>query len=108
MLSEISTPPGSSVSREIEEQVQKLTAISFEIALQFGIHAARLQLHRPNHGDLICIGEDYTDCEDGNSHKGSSVPVDLVVVPGFQKFGDGRADTTVKRSLAPCEFYPQL
>ena len=90
----------------MEDEIRQMTNLACEIALQFGVHSAQLRLSAPNRGEQVQIGEEFHDCEDGDSHKGSVYGVDLVIVPGLQKIGDGRSDMSSKWTIVPCEFYP--
>ncbi|KAF2671474.1 hypothetical protein BT63DRAFT_477946 [Microthyrium microscopicum] len=99
---------GGNLRETLREEVDHITALAFQIALQFGIHPARLQLIIPQPDQSVQIGDEYQDCEDGNTNKGSIVTVDLVVLPGLEKVGDGRLDLNSKRAIVPCEVYPVL
>jgi hypothetical protein len=104
-LSEVAQLSNNTISSEVEDQIHQLVNIAGEIALQFGIQTAQLQLFFPNCGENIQIGEEFQDCEDGDFHRGSICTADLVVVPGLQKIGDGRSDMASKCIIVPCEFY---
>jgi hypothetical protein len=106
VLSEVSSLSNSSVRSEVVDQIIQMTDLAREIALQFGVHSAQLRLSIPNRGEEIQIGEEFHDCEDGDCNRGSTCTVDLVVVPGLQKIGDGRFDMSSKRIIVPCEIYP--
>src|SRR5271154_7080687 len=106
ILSEVSKLSNSSVRSEVEDEIRQMVNLAREIALQFGVHSAQLRLLIPNRGELVQIGEEFHDCEDGDCHRGSIYGVDLVIVPGLQKIGDGRSDMSSKRTIVPCEFYP--
>lgn len=106
IFSEVSKLSNSSVRSEAEDEIRHMANLAREIALQFGVHSAQLRLSVPNHGEQVQIGEEFHDCEDGDCHKGSIYGVDLVIVPGLQKIGDGRSDMSSKRTIVPCEFYP--
>jgi hypothetical protein len=106
VLVEVSRLSGSSPRAEIEE-VQQIALQARDLALQFGLHSARLQLYMPEHGVEVQIGEDVHDCEDGDCDRGAKHYVDLVTLPGLQKIGDGRSDMHSKRTLVPCEIYPE-
>lgn len=105
VLSEVSQLSGSSRPSQLEE-VQQITYEARNLALQFGLHSARLQLNMPERGEQVQIGADVHDCEDGDCDMGSRFLVDLVTLPGLQKFGDGKVDMSLKRTLVPCEIYP--
>jgi hypothetical protein len=106
VLSEVSRLSNSLVRSEVEDQIRQITNLAREIALQFGVQTAQLQLSVPNRGGDIQIGEEFHDCQDGDSYKGEVCAVDLVIVPGLQKIGDGRFDMNSKRIIVPCEIYP--
>jgi hypothetical protein len=90
----------------LNEEVHQITLESRDLAMQFGLHAARLQLLMPTRGDEVRIGADIHDCEDGDCDRGSRHVVDLVTLPGLQIVGDGQSDHVHKRTLVPCEIYP--
>ena len=83
-----------------------MVALGRDIALQFGIQPAQMQLVIPGHGEKIKIGERYHDCEDADSFKGKTQSVDIVTAPGLQKVGDGRSELGSQRAMVPCEIYP--
>ena len=95
-------PPAS-----LDEEIRQIALQSLDLAMQFGLHAARLELIKPSRGDEIRIGSSVHDCEDGDCDKGARHVVDLVTLPGLQIIGDGRSETTFKRVLIPCEIYPR-
>jgi len=105
ILTEISRLSNNTVRREVEDQIRQFVNIAREIALQFGIQTAQLRLLVPNRGEEIQIGEEFHDCEDGDCYRGSACTVDLVIVPGLQKIGDGRSDMSSKGTIVPCEIY---
>lgn len=107
ILSEIAGLSNNSVGGEVEDKVRQVADLAVEIALQFGINSTQLQLIMPNRGEQVEIGEEFYDCEDGDCNKGASYTVDLVVLPGLQKLGDGKSDANSKRTIVPCEFYPE-
>jgi hypothetical protein len=92
----------------LEEEVHQITVEAKDVAMQFGLHAARLQLLMPTPGDKIQIGAEIHDCEDGDCDRGSKHIVDLVTLPGLQIIGDGQLDHVYKRTLVPCEIYPHV
>lgn len=106
LLVQISSLSNSDLPSDIEKDVYKIAMLAAEIGLQFGIHPAQLVLKIPVRGEQVQIGPEVHDCEDGDRNAGSRFPVDLVVVPGLQKVGDGRADLASMRVIVPCEIYP--
>ena len=108
VLSEVSKLSNKKVSDEVEDEVREMANLCLEIALQFGIHSAELRLSVPERGEQITIGEEFQDCQDGDRYKGIVHAVDLVIVPGLQKIGDGRSDMTTKYIVVPCGIYPEL
>lgn len=106
VLSEVSGLSNSFVPSEVVDQIRQMANLAREIALQFGVHAAQLRLSVPARGEQVQIGEEFHDCEDGDCNRGSICAVDLVIVPGLQKIGDGRSDMTSRRIIVPCEIYP--
>ncbi|KAI9769805.1 MAG: hypothetical protein M1840_003799 [Geoglossum simile] len=108
VLSEVSKLSDGRVSGDIEDEVREMANLCFSIALQFGIHTAQLRLSVPDRGEQITIGDEFRDCQDGERYKGTVYAVDLVVVPGLQKIGDGGSDMTTKHIVVPCGIYPEL
>jgi hypothetical protein len=93
---------------EIEVEVREMVQVTLEIALQFGVQPAQLQLYKSELGDLVTMGEDFQDCEDADMRKGAQYFVNLVVSPGLRKIGDGgRSTKIITRAIVPCEIYPQ-
>jgi len=106
VLNEVTRSSGATPGGEVEE-VQQIALQARDLALQFGLHPAQLQLYKPKHGDEVQIGEEVHNCEDGDCDRGAKHLVGLVTLPGLQKIGDGRADIQSKRTLVPCEIYPK-
>ena len=106
MFHEVSKLSNSQVRRELQDEVRQMATVASQIAIQFGVHPAQLQLSFPKSGERVEIGADFQDIEDGEDSKGVVYSVDLVVVPGLQKIGDGKSDMTSKRSIVPCEIFP--
>jgi hypothetical protein len=98
----------SLVRSEVEDKIPQIANLAREIALQFGVQTAQLRLSVPTYGEEIQIGEEFHDCEDGDRYRGSVCAVDLVIVPGLQKIGDGQSDMTSNRIIVPCEIYSHL
>ncbi|MCJ1343006.1 hypothetical protein MMC31_001195 [Peltigera leucophlebia] len=106
VLSEVSRLSNSLVPSYVEAEIHKMADLAREIALQFGVHTAQLRLSVPHHGAQIRIGEEFYDCEDGDSERGTVYQVDLVIFPGLERIGDGRSDMSSKQIITPCEIYP--
>lgn len=106
ILSEVASLSNATVRSEIQDQIRQMVTLGRDIALQFGIQPAQMQLIIPKHGETIMIGEKFHDCEDGDSFKGKTHSVDLVTAPGLQKIGNGRSDLSSQRHMVPCEIYP--
>jgi len=104
---QVTNMTNGSLRAETEDEIRQITYLAREIALQFGIHPAHLQLVIPARGETIEIGKMYHDCCDADYHKGRIYQVDLVTAPGLQKIGDGRSDLTTKSTIVPCEIYPE-
>jgi hypothetical protein len=105
ILSQVSRLSNSSIKPEVEDKIPQIAYLARNISLQFGVQTAELRLSVPNCGEKIQIGEEFQDCEDGDLFRGSTCIVDLVIVPGLQKIGDGRSDMGSKRVIVPCEIY---
>jgi hypothetical protein len=108
LLSEAAELSDNVLGPDVEENVREMVDVSLKIALQFGVQSAQLQLCSPEPGDHVKMGTDFHDCEDGDLKKGFEYEVDLVVAPGLQKIGDGRSNKASKRTIVPCEIYPQI
>lgn len=106
LLSEVASLSERSISDATREEVRQVVVLGREIALQFGIHTAKLCLLVPDRGEQVRIGAEYHDCQDGDLKKGTSYTVDLVPAPGLQKEGDGRSDMDTVRTIVPCQIYP--
>jgi hypothetical protein len=104
-LSEFAKLCNGVVSEEVENEIGQLVEQSFELAVQFGVQPARLHLLFPERGEVITIGPDYHETQDGDEAKGSSFEVDLVTAGGLQKVGDGRSDMVTKRAIFPCQVW---
>ncbi|KUJ12159.1 uncharacterized protein LY89DRAFT_688620 [Mollisia scopiformis] len=106
VLSEVANLSHAEIRPEIQDQIRQMVALGRDIALQFGIQPAQMQLVVPKYGEKIKIGEKFHDCEDGDSFKGKTQSVDIVTAPGLEKLGDGRSDLSAQRAMVPCEIYP--
>lgn len=106
VLNEVAKFSNNSLQNETEREVGLMVNLARDIALQFGINPAQLRVVVPRYGDRVQIGEEYHDCEDGDCSSDSFFTVDLLVVPGLQKIGDGRSEMISKRVIVPCEIYP--
>jgi hypothetical protein len=106
-LHEVAQLSHSNVGIKVENEIHEIVNLSLDIALQFGVHAAQLQLLSPGRGERIEIGEDFHHCEDADYCRGSTYTVDLVILPGLKKIGDGRSDMSSRRTIIPCEIYPE-
>jgi hypothetical protein len=88
-----------------KDDIREAALIAREIAMQFGVNPANLQLLRPEQGEEVEIGTEFHDCYDGDTHAGRRYIVDLVTLPGLQKIGDGRSDRTSVRTIVPCDVF---
>jgi hypothetical protein len=98
---------GVALPDSIEADLQSVTRLVSEFAIQCGIHQAKLCLRFPARGESVTIGSEYHHCIDGDMARNSKVDVDIVVLPGLCKVGDGASDTTTLKSFVPCKIYPQ-
>lgn len=106
-LSGIAELSNNHVSSKVEEEVWQIARLVQDIALQFGVNPARLELCMPARGDRVRIGDTFRDYENGDLDRGSTLVVDLLIMPGFQKIGDGRKDLNTRRTIVPCDIYPE-
>jgi hypothetical protein len=106
ILQEVSSLSNAMLRPDIKSDVSRIAKMAAAIAIQFGVHPARLELLEASRGENIKIGSDFHDCEDGDIEKGASYQIDMIVAPGLRKVGNGRADLTVRRTVIPCEIYP--
>ncbi|KAK3353911.1 hypothetical protein B0T25DRAFT_453808 [Lasiosphaeria hispida] len=91
---------------EIEDKVGEITSVAGALALEVGVHRAYLGLAVPQRGELVQIGHEFIDCEDGDAARGTFETVDLVVSPHLYRVGDGRGDLTTAKAIHPGEIYP--
>jgi len=102
----VSRLSGSSPRDDLAGEVRQVTELAQDLALQFGLHPAQLQLLMPRSMDEVQIGADFHDCENGDCERGTRCLVDIVTLPGLRKVGDGRSESESKNTLVPCEVYP--
>jgi hypothetical protein len=108
LLKAFSAVAGVALGPKMEDEVRELTLQAQGLALQFGLHTSKLNLVVPTRGDQVQIGAEFHDCEDGDLERGKMLAVDLVPVPGLEKIGDGKSDLDIKRTIVPCEIFPEL
>lgn len=105
-LRQIATLAGATINERLEQEIVQVTNGVSELAFQFGVHPAHLEMKVPFPGDRVQIGPEYHECDNGDNARGTTVGVDLMVFPGLQKIGDGRSDMVSRRIIVPCEIYP--
>ncbi|KAK0615160.1 hypothetical protein B0T17DRAFT_497746 [Bombardia bombarda] len=98
---------GVMVSEEIQDKVDETVRCAGELALEFGVHKAKICFGLPGHGDTVQIGAEFVDCEDGDSGRGALEVVELAVSPSLFMIGDGRNDLITANCLWPGEIYPR-
>jgi hypothetical protein len=96
---------GMPPTNEATRTIQRLTRLASELGLQFGVQPTHLNLSRPKPGQVVEIGREVFDCQDGDREKGKKVKVDLLVAPGIFKLGDGKGNLLAKIPLVPCDIY---
>ncbi|KAF2395574.1 hypothetical protein EJ06DRAFT_585829 [Trichodelitschia bisporula] len=89
-----------------EREIRQIVRLVGEIALQFGMQSAHLELFEPKFKDEIKIGDDFEDCENKDMDRGMKFEVHLVTLPGLRKIGDGRTDMRTPRTIVACGIYP--
>ncbi|KAK3311886.1 hypothetical protein B0H66DRAFT_571190 [Apodospora peruviana] len=90
---------------ELQDDIRNMVQLSFEIALQFGVNQANLNLLTTIAGETVVIGNDFHDCEDAEANRGTRTRVDFMVSPGLQRIGDGRQEMARKNTVVPCEIF---
>ncbi|KAK3317052.1 hypothetical protein B0H66DRAFT_605313 [Apodospora peruviana] len=98
---------GSSVSGEIEGIVDEIVRSASLLAVEFGAHGAKICFGMPKTRDIVQIGTEFVDCEDGDGNRGALETVQLAVSPSLFMIGDGRNDLTTATCLFPGEIYPE-
>ena len=96
----------SELHDEILTRVTEITKLAGELALEAGVHRAFLGLSVPDRGDVVEMGPDFVDCEDGDAARGEVETVELVVRPRLFCIGDGLDDVATERSIHAGEIYP--
>jgi hypothetical protein len=89
----------------VQDLLLGIAETAAEVAFQFGIQPATLQLSIPHSHQQVVIGDEYHDCIDADSFRGAGTDVELVVSPGVIRLGDGRANMNSRISLVPCQIY---
>ncbi|KAK3343428.1 hypothetical protein B0T25DRAFT_572439 [Lasiosphaeria hispida] len=90
---------------DLESEIRSMVRLTFEIAVQFGINQAGLSLLAATSGEMVVIGAEFHDCEDGEEHRGTRTHVDFVVSPGLVRVGDGREEMARRRTVLACEVF---
>jgi len=95
------------VPEDLNEDIFQIVQLAGELSLEFGCQRTLLGVERPRRGDAVTIGQGYVDCQDGDSSRGKTEVVHLVVMPKFFRVGDGRSDLKMVKVICPGEIYPQ-
>jgi hypothetical protein len=106
LLKALTTLSGHPLPPSVEKEVHDIVRLSSEYAMQIGVNPAQLFIGVPLHREIVQIGSEYHDYQNGDSDRGTPATVDLMVAPGVLKVGDGRSDLETRRSIVPCVFYP--
>jgi hypothetical protein len=88
-------------------EIRQTVKLAREIALQFGIHPATLQLYFQGRNDTIEIGTEFYDCNSGTMNAGEERTIDIATCPGLRKIGDGKLDMESVLTIVPCEIIPK-
>ncbi|KAK3991432.1 hypothetical protein QBC44DRAFT_379679 [Cladorrhinum sp. PSN332] len=94
------------ISEEIRDQVATAVQQASELSVAFGAHRAKVCFGIPNFGDVIEIGAEFVDCQDGDLKRGKLETVELAVAPALFMIGDGRSDLTSVLFVQHGEIYP--
>ncbi|KAK4222788.1 hypothetical protein QBC38DRAFT_489037 [Podospora fimiseda] len=94
------------VSKEIRDQVEAMVLQASELSMVFGAHRAKVCFGIPKFGDVIEIGTEFVDCQDGDLNRGNLETVELAVAPALFMIGDGRSDLTSVLCVQHGEIYP--
>ena len=97
---------GQPLDGETIKSVQLVSRLAAEMGLQIGVQPSKVFFVCPERHRVVEIGKQYHHCMDGDADKGRRVAVDLVVVPGLVRVGDGKRNLEVQVLLSPCEIYP--
>ena len=89
----------------VEEELPRIVRVAAELALEIGVQRALVSVVKPMGGEEVVIGDEFHDCLHGDSMKGQKFKVELLVSPGLLKIGDGRGNTSVRKSLVPAELF---
>ncbi|KAK4205551.1 hypothetical protein QBC40DRAFT_320502 [Triangularia verruculosa] len=84
----------NNVSQEIQEELATAMVRASELAIVFGAHRANVCFGIPKRGDSVELGREFVDCQDGHEKKGTTVTVELPVLPALFMIGDGKNDLT--------------
>ncbi len=105
LLKALTTSSGYALLPSVEKEVHEIVKLSSEYAMQIGVNPAQLYIGVPLHKEIVQIGSEYHDYQDGDSARDTPATIDLMVAPGVVKVGDGRSDLERRRSIVPCVFY---
>ncbi|MCJ1312953.1 hypothetical protein MMC25_006629 [Agyrium rufum] len=106
LWTEIAQLSGQTTPAGIKTEIRSMVQLARDMAVQFGVHPAQLRLFSANPGDQVELGQDYRHYQNGDRDAGSLVIVDLVLVPGLQRIGDGFRSMDTKWTIEPCEIVP--
>lgn len=94
------------ISGEIKDQVAAAVQQASELSMAFGTHRAKVCFGIPKFGDVVEIGAEFVDCQDGDLKRGKLETVELAVSPAMFMIGDGRNDLTTVLCVQHGEIYP--
>ena len=93
------------VQDEIKDMLPNITQAAADLALNIGAQRAQLSLVRPEPGISVIIGDEFLDCMNGDTGKGKSYTLDLLVSPALVKIGNGKGDMTTRKVLVAAEVF---
>ena len=90
-----------------QQTLRSIASKTAELALQFGIHRARLLLRFPESMSRVTYGPGYHHYRNKDLENGKAVLVDLVSCPGLLRVGDGRREKGAEMQLSPAKVVPR-
>ncbi|KAK4165569.1 hypothetical protein QBC43DRAFT_315474 [Cladorrhinum sp. PSN259] len=94
------------IGEEIKSQVVTAVQQASELSMAFGAHRAKVCFGIPKFGDVVEIGAEFIDCQDGDLKRGELETVELAVSPALFIIGDGKSDLTSVLCVQHGEIYP--
>jgi hypothetical protein len=98
---------GLEPDQKTRQSLESIASRAGELALQFGVHKARISLVFPPTQTKVTYGNEIYHYRNGGQEKGKTALVDLVSCPGLLRVGDGRRDVSVQMPLSPAKVVPR-